>query len=243
MRRFLPMQMNSLNTTNEMKHTYQVETRIATERKCGWRKPGGFYLVTDPGEAYPCGRLPHPVIPCSCCGRIFEQTRNIEFTHTKALFSESKCAADAKHCSNCAFTRIIDSNEIGLMWVGKQFYSAQEFESESRNLGISKRIASNSWHRIEPGVTWIALAHPEAMPEETCTSCNGKPTKKGPICKKCDDAGKTPPSPGIFRVFRPSRIEYIVDPNDSPGTLETLHKAGVTLCKDMKPAPLFDNQF
>jgi hypothetical protein len=40
---------------------------LEPERGCGYRKPGGLYLVND-GPGVPCDRLPVPIAPCACCG-------------------------------------------------------------------------------------------------------------------------------------------------------------------------------
>jgi hypothetical protein len=90
---------------------------------------------------------------------------------------------------------------IGLLWVGQAYYKkSADFEYESFTQGISKRIAAVP-RNFQVGKTWIALAHP--------TACDGLP--------------------GIFTVFRPSAIEYIVRGNESEQELNALEKRGLTL--------------
>lgn len=45
------------------------------ERGCGYRQPGGLYLVTGSGGVG-CDRLPVPIEPCRCCGFVPEQLRS-----------------------------------------------------------------------------------------------------------------------------------------------------------------------
>ncbi|MCP4220124.1 MAG: hypothetical protein GY765_36165, partial [bacterium] len=85
----------------------------------------------------------------------------------------------------------------GLMWVGKKFYTVDEFLAESNDQGVSKRINTIP-NKFEVGKHWIFLAHKEAMDviEE-----NGKD-------KLFDrEPAKTP---GIFMAIRPRRIERLV---------------------------------
>ena len=73
------------------------------------------------------------------------------------------------------------------MWVGEKFYTPEDFTSEAKEFGISKRIAAVP-REFETGKTWVFLAHSRA--------------------------GRDPKTnrnvPAIFHVFKPTRIEKIV---------------------------------
>jgi len=45
----------------------EIEVRYESKRGCGWRKPGGLYLMAD-GPAELCGKLPIPLEICPSCG-------------------------------------------------------------------------------------------------------------------------------------------------------------------------------
>jgi hypothetical protein len=63
------------------------------------------------------------------------------------------------------------------------------------------------------GETWVALAHRKAI--------SGYGNKPDEIVYK----------PGIFHVFCPSRIEYVVKDDDSDDKLEKLEKRGISLVR------------
>jgi hypothetical protein len=108
-----------------------------------------------------------------------------------------------------------EMGKAGLLWVGEKFYKTPaEFNHEAATLGISKRI------RVIPrefklGTTWILLAHPKAIVEQTV--------------QLESTATVTVESPGIFKVWRPTIIEKIVPESkrDSEEVAELI-KRGIT---------------
>jgi hypothetical protein len=44
-----------------------INSQIEHKRGCGYRKPGGMYLVSL-GIGRDCGKLPIPLTVCPCCG-------------------------------------------------------------------------------------------------------------------------------------------------------------------------------
>lgn len=185
-----------------------ITTRIEQARGCGYRKPGGIYLVAD-GIGSICCRLPHELTVCPCCGEGIKQSRGFTWV-TGAIFGERK---DEQHkqqlCTDCPLN---DTNKkFGLMWVGEKYYkTAIHFTREANAMGVSKRIAQVPTDLIV-GTTWILLAHPKA------------------VMKIEDD--KIVHTQGIFQAFRPTRIEYIITGEESEDELNRLEKRGFTLIK------------
>jgi len=102
----------------------------------------------------------------------------------------------------------------GLLWVGEKFYSTpDDFSKEATHMGISRRISMIP-KGFKLGETWIALAHRRAIPTI-------------PLEKNETPGWK----PGIFHIFKPSRIEYVVKDGDDEEKLEKLEKRGFTLVK------------
>ena len=66
------------------------------------------------------------------------------------------------------------------------------------------------------GETWVALAHRKAIP-----------VWKDPEKKELDY------KPGIFHIFKPHRVEYVVKEFD-PGQTGTLEKRGITLVRVLR---------
>ena len=71
-----------------------IETRVEKARKCGRRKPGGIYIVSD-GELGDCGRLPIPLTSCPTCGGGFHAARGWTWVDGRAILGlatpECKC--------------------------------------------------------------------------------------------------------------------------------------------------------
>lgn len=174
-----------------------IRVSIEEKRGCGFRKPGGLYLMGG-GVSAPCCKLPFPLTVCPCCGGGVKFTRGFTWINTD-LFPGS-CADERERL--CVLN--LEGVQMGLLWVGELFYSTPgEFSREADRQGISRRISAVP-RGFEVGKTWVALAHIKAI--------NGE-------------------SPGIFRVFRPDRIEYVIAGNESAEELEALEKRGISLVR------------
>jgi len=100
---------------------------------------------------------------------------------------------------------------MGLLWVGEQFYkSVEDYNREARVLGISRRIPTIPYD-LEPGKTWIALAHPKAI------------NRYDPI------SGEIEFFPGVFRAFLLTAIEYVVKGNETEEELQRMQDRGIDL--------------
>lgn len=180
-----------------------IQDRYEQERGCGFRKPGGKYLVGG-GPAAPCGKLPLPLGLCPTCRHGIKFARGWTWLDPRPLLDPLTCDAGEAHCLTCPMRR--PPEKVGLLWVGEKFYATPEvFIEEAQRLGISRRIASVP-RDLKVGQTWVWLAH-----------------RKVPL------AGGE--GPGVFRVFRPTAIEYVVSPTDTPSRLEELTKRGLTLVR------------
>jgi len=190
------------------------------KRGCGFRQLGGLYLVFE-NSGMPCDRLPINIPVCPVCGQGIKFTRGFTWVNPEALF-EGNCEfledlsipCHAAGCPVCEPSKL--GERAGLMWVGKQFYSPEEFCFESSDMGASKRVATIP-RGIEPGETWILFAHLEAgrIREKTEDDISGF------VEKTC---------PAIFHVSRLSRIEKIIDKKQAQDDVEVgkLIKRGIT---------------
>lgn len=178
---------------------------MATEarRGCGYRKVGGIYLVAG-GAGVPCDRLPFPLTVCPTCSCGFKQTRGWTWVNLEALTGEQHNRGGDNPCIDEGPCPVCDGGvtKAGLLWVGEGFYKTPEaFNRESNALGISRRIKSVP-KDFTLGETWVLLAHPKAVPPPLLT-----PLKE--FLEETDDEPKKP-TPGIFRAFKPERIEILV---------------------------------
>lgn len=186
-----------------------IETRIESARGCGYRKPGGIYLVG--GHAFnSCGMLPIPLTICPCCNAGIKASRGWTWV-SKELLITKPCKLEGKNgvCTGCVWLK---QEKLGLLWIGESFYATPAaFIAESNMAGVSRRL-SNVPKNFVVGETWVVLAHSKAITEYN--------SKNEPVF-----------TPGAFAIFRPSAIEYIVTGQESPGRLADLEKRGFKLIK------------
>jgi len=178
----------------------QVELRRDSRRGCGWRKPG-LYLVAD-GPSQPCGKLPLPLEICPTCGNGIKPARAWTWVNATALFAGRQCRNP-----NCSGRCPLAGNlgRAGLLWIGVRYYPTPDaWLREAEIQGISRRIPAVP-KGFESGKTWVLVAHQQAT-------------------RNADGSFAA----AIFRVFRPSAIEYVVRGDESAEELERLAKRGVT---------------
>jgi len=197
-----------------------VITVVDRIRGCGKRKPGGLYLRCE-GNGRGCGKLPLPLTVCPCCSAGVKPSRGWTWVDADKLFADTVCrneiqdpnAAPVIHhmgCEGCPLAQPL--GRAGLLWIGEGFYKTpQDWLNEASEMGISRRVAHIP-KEFEIGKTWILAAHRKAI---RISRANGAVEY----------------SPGIFQVFQPSRIEYVVKGTESPANLEAMEARGITLVK------------
>lgn len=203
------------------------------KRGCGFRKEGGLYLITD-GLPVWCGKLPLRLEKCPTCGHGIKHSRAWTWIDAKELFKGKRCK-NPKCGTWCALKK--PPEKMGLVWIGERFYTPDTFSDEASLLGISRRIKFIP-HGFQLGRDHVALAHLSAIMDR-CPECakkhgaRNKLVKKG--CKTCKGKGQLP-VPGIFMVFKPQRIEYVVTGKESKEELERMEKRGITLVRLVRKA-------
>lgn len=178
---------------------------VEAKRGCGYRKVGGLYLVAD-GPGVECDRLPIPLHVCPTCGAGIKQARGWTWVDFPALVSgvHLNCE-DEFPCPLCMAPQNI--GRAGLLWIGEKFYATPAlFDVEAKHLGISRRIAAVP-RGFKVGETWVLLAHSKAFA-----------------------ASNMERTAGIFRAFKPARIEKIVTESMTKDEAEMtkLRESGIT---------------
>lgn len=187
-----------------------METKIEGERGCGYRKKGGMYLVSD-GISSPCYALPIEVSVCPHCGNGIKQGRGWTWLSWDLIKALMKCKK--RGCSGCVpFNG--EFERIGLMWVGRKYYTPGSYQEEAARMGVSKRI-SQIPKDFKVGRDWVLLAHAEAI-------------ERPVVSTDPEDQGRTTKHPGIFYAFKPTRIEYICRGDESDEELERLKRRKIT---------------
>lgn len=192
----------------------EVRVSVESKRGCGYRSPGaggvGIYLVGPPGGEE-CERLPYPVTVCPVCGEGMRFSRAPRWVQPSELFALNIgpiCDPrikehDHNRCVLCTPGLLEDAL---LVWIGKGHYAtAADFMLEADMMGISRKLASIP-RGFEIGKDFIFFAHQNAIPDDVKFTIVDQ--------KKVTDYGW---SPGIFYVWRPAKVELVIDdPNDIP---------------------------
>jgi hypothetical protein len=139
----------------------------------------------------------------------------------------------ATHCMACPAGDLDDEDKIGLIWVGKQFYSPRSFSEEAERAGVSKRISQKpKWMKLP---CWVFVAHNDAI-RVTCRGddgCGGKGwigknATDGKKCETCGGEGKISHA-GVFFMFRATRFEKVIADTMTLAKREKLQKQGFKL--------------
>jgi hypothetical protein len=209
-----------------------IETRYDKKRGCGWRKEGGLYLVSD-GEGRSCGRLPIVLNVCPTCGGGIHQTRGWTWVDGGKLAATETCATGPETCKTCPLA--VEIGKVGLLWIGKKFYGKPaDFLREAALQGISRRISAIP-REFEVGKTWIWLAHTDVVknlePPPVKPKLQGNDlTDDAELMAEYEEAlaAYRTMLPGVFYLFRPTRIEYVVTGKETDEEIDAMVKRGIT---------------
>lgn len=194
-----------------------IRTSAEPARGCGYRQPGGTYLVSD-RLTEPCNKLPIEMTVCPCCGAGIRASRAWTWITPDPLLDPGPHGSEW-HDTICPLGTAIDwvGERAGLIWIGEKFYKTPaEFMVEAAMMGVSRRV--NGVPRgFEVGKHWVALGHPKAVTH--------------PEIPEDEKGHKTP---GIFTFFKPTAAEYIVKGDETEGELEHKEKLGYSLVKVIK---------
>lgn len=188
-----------------------IETRHDRIRGCGWRSPGGLYLVSD-GIAAPCGRLPIPLETCPTCSSGIKPARGWTWVDGRKLAEPYPCKPEPDHHPVCGMANPVE--RVGLIWIGVAYYARpNDFIHEASELGVSRRIPAVP-RGFKLGETWVWLAHRNCI-------LDGDP-------RPFDPDWSPEYTAGVFQVFEPSAIEYVCKGDETDEKLDTLVRHGVT---------------
>lgn len=200
-----------------------VETRIDVERGCGWRQPGGLYLVSG-AIGMPCGRLPIELTVCPTCSCGVKPARGWTWIESGPFLADRECQAEPARCLLCPLSRRM--GKVGLLWIGEKFYATPgDFIKEADRIGISRRIPALPTGFVI-GQTWVWLAHRKSI-SRVCDYCKGN---RSLACDRCDEFRLTW-HPAVFRAFRPQAIEYVTKGDETDEEIGSLLSRGITPVK------------
>jgi hypothetical protein len=197
-------------------------------RLCGYRKVGALYLV---GKGLPaaCKKMPIELSVCPTCGTGIKPARGWTWVNARALTggpcnprqAPPHCKDETGAVTNCPFAH---REGVGLLWVGKRFYSPIQFIREAMALGVSKRLHSPP-KKLRFGETWCILAHKQGIQKTVCRhknpdgQCMREVAANGEFrdCTMPESPSSCPAYspqlvhiPAVFYAFKPQRLELIV---------------------------------
>jgi len=206
------------------------------KRSCGYREVGKLYLVG--GElGHICPSLPLLFKPCKCCGYAPPQYRDYQWVN-KGYIREIREPTGVSCWPACpvCYPGTNPQNRYGLMWVGRKFYTPQEFMEEATSMGDIKKAIKQIPKGLVLGTTWVLLAHPEAYVD---TSDDGYVQAHGDWLMECSrlkmdeekpQEPQAPTYPGVITAFIPERVEMLIYQSDaSPEYVMELEEKGITV--------------
>jgi len=192
-----------------------IETRTENKRGCGYRKGGGKYMVSF-GIPRGCGKLPIELTRCPCCDAGIKPSRGWTWIDGDAIIGSKECRFHKDpgariDCSDCPLSRTV--GRVGLLWIGEKFYpTPADWTREALQMGVSRRVSAIP-KDFKVGETIVFVAHRKAI-------------------QKSLVVGEEPEFiPGIFHVFTPTAIEYVVKGDETDEELERLTDRGFKLIK------------
>ena len=168
---------------------------VEARRGCGYRKVGGLYLMGGTG-GMPCCKMPIPLHVCPTCHGGIKQTRGWSWIDPQPWIKgtcQDRLVGAGLKLQGCplAVPGML-GDKVGLLWIGEKFYpTSTSFSREADELGISRRISAIP-RGFKVGEHWVFLAHPKAV-----SGIN-------------PETGEEEWTPGVFKVFCPTRIEKII---------------------------------
>jgi hypothetical protein len=186
--------------------------------------------VSD-GPAAECGRFPVRTTVCPTCSSGIKPALGwtwIDGDAFKATAPTCVLAGDEgpPTCRNCDMSPNREIGRAGLLWVGTMYYVLPDmFTAEAESMGVSRRIPYVP-RGFEVGQSLVFLGHRHAV---ACgcvqqTFDDGTGSDLVDMCETCGGAGAVP---GLFALWRPSRLEKIVDENTPDDELESYVKRGI----------------
>lgn len=205
-----------------------VPVKIEGRRGCGYRKPGGLYLVSGV-LSDPCPLLPIETKTCPTCGEGIKPARGYTWIDWDALLDPHPHGGELYNLlcplSHQAEQLGMEDGKAGLIWIGEQFYpTPQSFTAEAAQMGVSRRISALP-RGFQIGTTWVLLGHRKAL-TQACSECGDEPGGD-PECPVCEGSGFQH-VPGIISAFRPTAVEYVVRGDEPVEELEAMTRRGIT---------------
>ena len=223
-----------------------MRTSSEGKRGCGYRQGGGLYLCSD-GVGQGCDLLPHPVEVCPCCGTGIRPARGYTWVspdmllphHADGWLPGNQGRAAGQH-KGCPLNHPgLMGERAGLLWIGRVHYATPAaWIEEGERMGFSRRIAQVPRDFVA-GETWVLVGHRDCIQDGlVCVSPDEYAGTMVANMEGADKVAATWPDdvhtvwadryvPGVFHLWLPERIEYVVRGDESPEELQAYEARGI----------------
>jgi len=231
----------------------QIATRIDSERGCGWRKPGGLYLIT--GTSFTgCERMPLKLDRCPTCDHGVKPSRGWTWVDADALFADQPCQ-ELPACAMCLLCKTMHRARP-CPHCGHDTPHEHQDVFCSDDCDCDRTSVENFWRPGigRAGLLWVGekfypapsdfsaeaarqgisrrihqLPREFVVDETIVLMAHRKAIRNLHVTSTEDEReAKVEFSPGIFMVLRPTSVEYVVKGDESEKTLEGFVKRGIT---------------
>lgn len=211
-----------------------ITTMVEAERGCGFRTPGGIYIMSD-GLGQSCNLLPVELHVCPTCGAGIKPTRG-GWTWVKPdpLMPHHSDSDTTRRHGGCPLNDPGDLGErAGLMWVGGSFYPTPEsWLKEGKKMGFSRRV-SGVPRGFKLGETWILTAHRKVQVGVEVNGVQYASMREAAAVDRIGDEGditfEPVFKPAVFHLWMPSRVDYVVKGTETEEELDAIEARGLTL--------------
>lgn len=211
--------------------SHPIRTSVESRRGCGFRKPGGLYLVAD-GLLVACPKLPITLDVCPTCSGGIKPARGWTWVDGDVLLQPGPHGE--RYHEGCMLSRPL--GRCGLLWIGGSFYpTPADWTREANKMGVSRRLTGIP-RGLELGKTVVLVAHREGSNRPCPVECEeGMAGSPGP-CGTCGGGGRIK-APAIFHAFVPRAIEYVVKGDESEEEMDRLAARGIEFVDVVQEQP------
>ena len=193
----------------------EIPTRVGSAPRLRWRKPGGLYLIAG-APAEPCPLLPVALHVCPTCGEGLKPARSWTWVDADKLLGlplQHPAGSPPEHPARCPLGHRLGRAGL-LMDRLEAFYpTPQAFMEEAARAGISRLITAVP-REFQRGRTWVLCAHRSAIAA----------------------APGADPTAGVFTLFRPTAVEYVVRGDESDAESSGSSSAASSPCASSPPS-------
>lgn len=195
--------------------------------------------------------MPVPLDVCPTCGAGIKPTRGWQWVNPDELLPHHSDAGIDVTSLGAAHPELLPDAGVppphrgcplnkpgalgeraGLLWIGEEFYpTPSAWIAEGRTMGFSRRIKTFPTG-FQPGVSWVLSAHRKTVMQGYGITIDGVYTVRshGDMVAlgvgNADDYSQVW-GPGIFHVWRPDRVEYVVKGTETEEELAAFEQRGI----------------